>query len=285
MRTVKLTLKTFLFSLFIISFSLLTADERNYEYSPIEIDVVDDTGRLLNQYAVHSDKAKIHRAYLEAIKNKRYQLRIRNNSDRRVGLVIAVDGRNILNGSKSYLGSNERMYVLDPYETSYYKGWRTAQNQINRFYFTSANDSYADTWGDRSAMGVIAVAVFNEKHQPRYKNHNRLQERSAPSSRGYSLDDSTGTGFGKEEYSPSINVRFKAQKQPSSKHFYKYEWRNTLCDKGIIHCGRYVPRKHNRFWPYEANNGYAPYPPNHQNKNWSDQFTRSWKYDYNNRGW
>ncbi len=287
MRHKLITIKSTFVALFfvVVTSSYLNADERHYQYSPIQIDIVDDTGRILNQYDVHSGKAKIHRAYLEAIKNKRYQLRIRNNSHHRVGLVIAVDGRNILTGGKSYLGRNERMYVLNPHETSYYKGWRTARNQVNRFYFTSANNSYSNAWGDRSAMGVIAVAVFNEKYKPRYKKHNHLQEHSAPSARGYSNDDSTGTGFGEEEYSPTINVRFKAKRQPSSKHFYKYEWRNTLCNKGIINCNRYLPRENNRFWPREVNNGYAPYPPGYQNRNWSDQFTRSWKHDYNNRGW
>lgn len=275
----------FLFSLFFTH--SVFASEQHYNYSPVDIDIVDDRGHVLNRYSVSTQKAHIKRAYLEATKNKHYQLRIRNNSNKRVGLVIAVDGRNILTGGKSYLKNNERMYVLGPYETSYYKGWRTNKNQINRFYFTTANNSYSNAWGDKSAMGVIAVAVFDEKRKYYKKHKQPLGKYSNPSARNYLDNQSAGTGFGEEVYSPTINVRFKANKSPTMKHFYKYEWRNTLCEKGIINCKNYDNHyEENRFWPYEANNGYAPYPPNiRNNRRWSDQFTRSWAYDYKNRGW
>jgi hypothetical protein len=242
----------------------------NYSNSPVRIDVVDDRGRALNQYSADTRGYKTQRTYLEAIKGKRYQLRIRNTSNRRLAVVVAVDGRNILTGKKSYLRNNEKMYVLDPYESASYKGWRTNQNHVNRFYFTSAGDSYSNAWGDRSAMGVIAVAVFDEKHRQYYKKHRKggLSNKSAPR-RGYLADESTGTGFGREEYSPTIRVNFKAKHKPSFKHFYKYEWRNTLCKRGIVNCNNYENdyNNNNRFWPRESNNGYAPYPPGHKWKN------------------
>ena len=270
----------------------------------VVVDVVDDNGRILNQHTANNNRYKAERSYLEAIKGKRYKIRLRNTSNRRVGVVVAVDGRNILNGKKSYLRSNEKMYVLDPYESADYVGWRTAKNSVNRFYFTSAGNSYSDAWGDRSAMGVIAVAVFDEKYKRRYKNKKRYKH-SAPSSRGYLSDESTGTGFGREEYSPTTNVSFKAKKRPILKRFIKYEWRATLCKRGIVDCENYNNdyRENNRFWPREANSGYAPYPPGHRrngHKNrhrnrhnnsqtntipqWSDQFMTSWDTTYE-RGW
>ena len=245
----------------------------SYSSSPVRIDVIDDRGRTLNQYSTDSRGYKTQRTYLEAIKGKRYKLRIRNTSNRRIGVVIAVDGRNILSGKKSHLRKNEKMYVLNPYESASYKGWRTNKNHVNRFYFTSAGDSYSNAWGDRSAMGVIAVAVFDEKHKQYYKKprRNDLNNKSAPSSRsGHLADKSTGTGFGREEYSPTIQVNFKAKKNPSYKHFFKYEWRNTLCKRGIINCHNYESGyNNNRFWPRESNNGYAPYPANY--RKWKSQ--------------
>ncbi len=230
--------------------------------TPVRIDVVDDRGRALNQYSADSHGYKTQRTYLEAVKGKRYQLRIRNTSNRRIGVIVAVDGRNILSGAKSYLRKNEKMYVLDPYETANYKGWRTSKNRVNRFYFTSAGDSYSNAWGDRSAMGVIAIAVFDEKRR-QYKKYRRndMNKGMAPSRRGHLAEESTGTGFGREEYSPTIRVNFKAKNNPSFKHFFKYEWRNTLCKRGIVNCNYYEDdRRNNRFWPRETNNGYAPYP-------------------------
>ena len=243
--------------------------------APVRIDVVDDRGRALNQYSADSRGYKTQRTYLEAVKGKRYQLRIRNTSNRRIGVIVAVDGRNILTGAKSYLRSNEKMYVLGPYESANYKGWRTSKNRVNRFYFTSAGDSYSNAWGDRSAMGVIAVAVFDEKRrQYRKYRHNDTNKSMAPSRRGYLAEESTGTGFGREEYSPTIRVNFKAKNNPSFKHFFKYEWRNTLCKRGIVNCNYYEDnRRNNRFWPRETNNGYAPYPPGHH-ENWGSN--QSW---------
>ena len=247
--------------LLFLFFSMTTAAHA----SPVRIDVIDDSGHYLKQYPTDSRGYRTQRAYLEAVKGRRYKIRIRNTSNRRIGVVVAVDGRNILTGKKSYLRSNEKMYVLDPYETSSYNGWRTAQNRINRFYFTSAGNSYSNAWGDRSAMGVIAVAVFNEKQRYyRKRSRSNFNSKAAPSaSRSYG--ESAGTGYGREEYSPSVTVRFLAENNPARKYFYKYEWRSTLCKRHVINCYRenYNNRNNNRFWPEENNGGFAPPPPNY----------------------
>lgn len=297
-KTVSPQLYSWIFSkflfLFALTFSLSSAhaDYGSLNYynanSPVRIEVVDDSGRALNQYASgnHNNGYQTQRTYLEAVKGKHYKLRIKNTSNKRIGVVVAVDGRNILNGKKSYLRHNERMYVLDPYETASYKGWRTARNQVNRFYFTSAGDSYSSVWGDHSAMGVIAVAVFNEKQRHYYnKKYKNNAKRSAR--KGYLADESSGTGFGEEAYSPSVRVHFKATSRPAYKHFFKYEWRNTLCKRGIVNCGyNNNHQNNNRFWPRQSHNEYAPYPPSSsykKNQDWAHQFTRSWKYDYNQK--
>jgi len=235
-----------------------------YNNSPVRIDILDDRGRTFRHIPTTSKAYNVKRSYLQAKKGKRYRVRVRNTSNKRIGLVVAVDGRNILSGKKSWLRSSEKMYVLDPYETATYDGWRTEKNHVNRFFFTNAGNSYANAWGDKSAMGVIAVAVFNERPRPvyRYKKsapmaNNRLRRGASPEA---------GTGFGREEYSPTIRVSFRPQARPVSKHFYKYEWRRSLCKRGVIVCQE-RPRKkpHNRFW---SEDNYAPYPPGWQRNNY-----------------
>ena len=136
--------------------------DRNYH--SIEIDIVTDNGNIFPVYPVTRRYLKNeYRAYLEAINGDNYALRIRNHSNRRLGLVIAVDGRNIISGKKSNLKHYENMYILDPYQTQSYSGWRTSSSDIHRFYFTDSQDSYAEAFGDDTAMGVIAVAVYEEK--------------------------------------------------------------------------------------------------------------------------
>jgi len=231
----------------------------NPNYSPVRVDIIDDRGKVFRQITTGDRTYKVKRAYVQAKRGKRYSLRLRNMSNRRVGVVIAVDGRNILTGKKSWLGKHEKMYILNPYETATYKGWRTAKNRVNRFFFTSAGNSYANAWRDRSAMGVIALAVYNEKPRIMYRNNqansfSSKRARPAPSVEA----DEAGTGFGREEYSPTVKVHFKPQNQAVVKHFYKYEWRSTLCKRGVIKCYDRPQKPRNRFWPKES---YAPYPP------------------------
>ncbi|MCI5157536.1 MAG: hypothetical protein D3906_03685, partial [Candidatus Electrothrix sp. AUS1_2] len=186
--------------------------------------------------------------------------------------------RNIISGKKSYLRNNEKMYILEPYGVAVYRGWRTGQDAVHRFYFTEAGDSYAGAWGDKSAMGVIAVAAFAERprqvHRPAAQPRRYAQEvvpaaPAAPSPRRYksqaaesvdSADSAAGTGYGEGEYSSSIQVEFQPEPYPLETHFYKYEWHDALCRKRIISCSPPYPQQppQNRFWP---DDGYAPPPP------------------------
>jgi len=249
-------------------------------HNPIEIEIISDHGERFSIYPVtHRHLKNEHRAYVEAINGENYSLNIRNRSNQRVGLVIAVDGRNIISGKKSNLKYNENMYILGPYETQSYAGWRTSSKDIHRFYFTESDDSYAQAFGDGSAMGVIAVAVYEEK-QPLFsrhdkkkrakssvqapnRSHNHHAESAADSVLSEQAEKDAGTGFGEHATSHVRRVQFNAKRYALAKNFYKYEWRETLCQKHIIPCGHHHHEKKNRFWPrddYEV--GYAPYPPN-----------------------
>jgi len=226
----------------------------------VEIEIVDDRGREFPQYPlVESGGRHTERAYLEAERGENYSIRVRNRGRERIALVIAVDGRNIISGEKSYLDSDEPKYVLGPRESAEYEGWRTGRNRVNRFYFTKAADSYADAFGDRSAMGVIAVAVFREKPRRSQWMDEDSRHEGPEQRHGSGKRSQPGTGYGDTEWSPSRQVRFEAESRPTARYFYKYEWRSTLCRKGIIECRRREPE--NRFWP---DDGFAPPPPMHR---------------------
>src|SRR3990172_12246844 len=127
----------------------------------VAIEVVSDRGTVF-QAIPHKDYrtggTRVSKRYLEAHKGENYGIVITNRTPERVGVVIAVDGRNIITGKRSDLGNTESMYIVNAYETARYDGWRTSQEQVHRFYFTDAADSYSvKTFADSSAMGVIAM--------------------------------------------------------------------------------------------------------------------------------
>ena len=193
----------------------------------IEVSIVSDNGRLLPFYHV-KDHPALKKVYAETVKGDHYRIVVRNKLNRRVGVVVAVDGRNIISGQKSWLRNHERMYILEPYATNEYSGWRSAQDTINRFYFTNVPDSYAAAFGDESAMGVIAVVAYPEKRRfwlhkdrifsapwkrDRSEAEGKFESRSkaaAPSAQSEAMD-SAGTGYGREEYSPSYRVSFNPE--------------------------------------------------------------------------
>jgi hypothetical protein len=229
--------------------------------SDVEVQLRTDSGRILPLYPVTTEH-QAQKAYAEAVRGENYRILVCNRLNRRIGIVVAVDGRNIISGKKSWLRNSERMYILDPYESGEFSGWRTGSDRINRFYFTTVADSYATSFRDESAMGVIAIAVYPEvrRYEPPWYGSTQELTRdksarpAAPAARAE--EKGAGTGYGREEYSPSTTVAFEPESQAVEKIFLKYEWRSTLCKKGIISCGwKREPR--NRMWDEE---GFAPPP-------------------------
>lgn len=241
----------------------------------ISVEIIGDHGQVFRQFDVtRTAEPATRRAFLEAVRGERYGIRIRNHTGGRIGLVLAVDGRNIISGKRSNLQRHEPMYVLAPWQSAAYDGWRTSDTRVHRFFFTDADDSYAGAFGDKTAMGVIAVAAFAEKNRPRtrqqYKEESRGYggRRSAPSGArdgtAESLSDGTaepGTGFGEGVDSRVVRVAFEPDHRPFTRRFLKYEWRDTLVRLGFIG----APKPPNRFWPefrgQASAPGYAPYPP------------------------
>lgn len=228
----------------------------------IAFEFIDEHGRIFEIFPAATGRSDVHRAYLEAKPEARYRIRARNLTGGRVGIVIAVDGRNIISGDRSDLGRREAMYILGPYETATYAGWRTSASEVRRFYFTNAADSYAGRIGDESAMGVIAAAVYKERpRRPRF-----LRQQAAPSAASPSAEASdatgarersaqAGTGFGESEHSHAVRVEFSPERRASQRSFFKYEWPEQLCARGVTRCA-----PENRFWP-EPWQGFVPLPP------------------------
>ena len=190
----------------------------------VEVSIVTDNGHLLSFYP-HKSTHGLKKVYAEAIKGDNYRIVVRNKLNRRVGVVVAVDGRNIISGQKSWLKNNERMYILKPYATNEYSGWRTGQERVNRFYFTDVPDSYAAAFGDQSAMGVIALAATRKSsatkdrrifppRPPGLARRPDAKEKASPSARG-EASQSAGTGYGQRRVLPLAPGQLRTRSQGS----------------------------------------------------------------------
>ncbi len=155
----------FLTALFIVLVIPVLACAHVGKENLVEVRIVSDSGEEFAKYRTYPrfrQEGKFF--YMEAVKGQRYSIQVTNQSDRRIGVVMAVDGRNIIDGKKSDLKQNERMYIIGPYETNIFEGWRTGMDRTNRFYFTEQSDSYAEkVFADASAIGTIALAVYRER--------------------------------------------------------------------------------------------------------------------------
>ncbi len=263
------TMKKILFAALVMIMTAVPALSMGKQPSKeaVGIEIVSDAGSVF-QTIPHDDFWKggthVFKKYLEARKGEQYGIIIRNKTSERIGVVIAVDGRNIISGKQSNLGANENMYIVNAGETAQYNGWRTSREQVHRFYFTDTADSYTvRTFADSSAMGVIAAAIYKEKIQPQvFQEEQREKSAAGAPSAKKSMnadralaEESAGTGFGDAQYSPVITVQFDPERTPMQKTIVKYEWRDVLCRKGIVQCGQ---KFGNRLWD---ENRYAPYPP------------------------
>lgn len=248
---------------------ILATAEARASGRDVAVEVINADGSRFEQFPARSG-GNAYRAYVQAERNAHYRIRVRNCTGTRVAVVVAVDGRNIISGVKSDLERTEPMYVLGPYESQDYAGWRTSANDVHEFYFTEWQDSYAEAFGDRSARGVIAVAVYHERQRPppasvappiadTRSSAGEVAKRADSSANDAAStrqrrEAEPGTGFGDQRYEPVNWVDFEAESRVSARVFLKYEWQETLCQKGVIDCG-----EKNRFWSDDF--AFAPFPP------------------------
>lgn len=107
---------------------------------------------------------RFDRHYLQAFAGRSYSLVLKNNTGRRIAVLLAVDGLNVVNGEMSNLRSTEPMYVLDPWAQATIRGWRSSLDEVRKFVFVDERRSYAQRTGQaNSDMGWIRVLAFREQ--------------------------------------------------------------------------------------------------------------------------
>lgn len=98
--------------------------------------------------------------WIAATPGHRYALRLTNLTGARVLVVLSVDGVNAVSGQTA--ASDQRGYVLAPWQQTEIAGWRKSSEDVAQFVFTDLQDSYAARTGRPRNVGVIGMAVFDE---------------------------------------------------------------------------------------------------------------------------
>lgn len=208
------------------------------------------------------------RWYLEAREGAKYEIRVRNTTGQRIGFVLAVDGLNAIDGTRSRHASNEPMYVLDPYQSSTIKGWRKSLSSVSRFVFVDEERSYAERTGQGNGeLGWIRVTAFHEQNRGgairwrsddgrdelRAHEEKAAPERDAAPGEGRSMggmkqnfhggdlapaapmaESNPGTGWGPNQRDRVRTVEFEPRPYAAAQVILRYEYKRELVALGIL---------------------------------------------------
>lgn len=213
--------------------------------------------------------------WIAATPGHRYALRLTNLTGRRVLVVLAVDGVNAVSGQTA--ASDQRGYVLAPWQSTEIAGWRKSQQEIAQFVFTDLADSYAARTGRPDDVGVIGMAVFDEAPtivpQVAVEGRARAVAPVAPmpapppaaarvqeSDAMQAAEQRLGTGHGEREWSPSSLTTFeRASSAPRERLQLRYDSRARLVARGVLPQWRPSPRVADA--PRAFPGDYVPDPP------------------------
>ncbi|MDM4768883.1 hypothetical protein [Solimonas sp. SE-A11] len=226
----------------------------------VEVQVYDRTdGRYLRLYHHRG------RSYLAGEPGHDYEIHLQSRRGERLLAVTSVDGINVISGQTA--STTQGGYVLRPWGSLQVDGWRKSLDEIARFSFTTLPDSYAARTGRPRNVGVIGIAVFEERPAPRpwdgWRGNEPLREESASASAAESRaqhapSPSLGTGHGTREWSGAEYTAFeRASDKPVEVITLWYDSHRKLASQGVIPLPRHewAPRRPE---PFPA--GFVPDP-------------------------
>lgn len=213
-------------------------------HSRATVEIVDRTeGRVLQIYWHEG------RRYVVGKPGNEYAIRVRNAGVGRILAVMSVDGVNVVTGDTA--SPQQSGYVVAPYESADIGGWRKSLSRTAAFYFTALPDSYAARTGRPENVGVIGVAIFQERARPiaREELHRedvaRAQSPAAPATSAaapagaadaasQAAGERLGTGHGRNEASYASYTQFeRASEAPAETIVIYYDSRENLLAQGV----------------------------------------------------
>ncbi len=216
-------------------------------------------GRRLPAYAARGT------LYVEALKGREYEIRLRNPYPVRVAVALSVDGLNTID-ARHTSAQDARKWVLGPYETVTISGWQTSMTDARRFEFTSEEQSYGAWLRQTNDLGVISAVFFRERvperivatepdrapqsdvPAPAGQNRERslpaaeagassqvgAASKQAASAPAPAADEYAATGIGRRTVHAVRQVYLDLEPTPAASVSIRYEYRALLVRLGVL---------------------------------------------------
>jgi hypothetical protein len=206
--------------------------------------------------------------YIEALKGREYEIRLRNPFPVRVAVALSVDGLNSID-ARHTSAEAARKWVIEPYETITISGWQTSMAHARRFEFTSEERSYGAWLGKTNDLGIITAVFFRERvperivsrwpfgtaaqgapaPSPSAAGANRADAAPSAEARGASAgagsatqarksvaaaDEYAATGIGRRTDHAVQEVHLELESTPAASVSIRYEYRAQLVRLGVL---------------------------------------------------
>lgn len=136
------------------SVSVMAGSGGGVQLGPVDIELRTHGYRL--PCFVHNNQF-----YVVGQKEMPYSIWIRNRTARRLEVVVAVDGRDVITGRPQKI--EHRGYILNPHRYVHITGYRTSLQTVAGFRFTALHRAYSSRMGSSwYKVGSIQVSVFSE---------------------------------------------------------------------------------------------------------------------------
>ena len=174
--------------------------------------------------------------FVEGRRGSEFTLRVRNNTDHKIVVVLAVDGLNVMNGKTASVSDGG--YVIDPYDFVDVPGWTLNLQEVAHFEFSSLPASYAAQMDKPANVGVIGAAIFFEKERLQPIVYRSLDEASTTRHFGGLAEAKSlgniGTAFGRRAGFAVTQVHFNREDHPRAKLVLRYDDARGLYARGIM---------------------------------------------------
>jgi hypothetical protein len=260
-----------------ITYPVVSASPHDHPAADVEILV----GNVPQRRYAHQG-----RSYVEALKGREYEIRLRNPYGVRVAIALSVDGLNTIDARQTTAAA-ARKWVLEPYQTVTISGWQTSRTDARRFEFTTEEKSYGQALGKTANLGVISAVFFKERRPmviadapaeiagradrdvpppaaaprpaaPSSAAPDRQRSEAAAVQRA---DEYAATGMGRRTDHAVTQVWLELEDAPAQTINVRYEFRPQLVRLGILPQTRVTDRLQRREGARGFEPGFAPEPP------------------------